>query len=59
MRSNLRSDFVLLRRLLIELANEERLMVGLVLFFFYFDDQLDLPVKETDRLYWCVRDFCL
>ena len=29
------------------------------IFLFYFDDQLDLPVKETDRLYWCVRVVCL
>ena len=29
------------------------------LFYFFFDDQLDLPVKETDRLYWCIWDFHL
>ena len=29
------------------------------LFCFLLDDQLDLLVKETDRLYWCVRDFRL
>ena len=32
---------------------------GRTCFIFLFDDQLDLPVKETDRLYWCVRDLHL
>ena len=37
------------RRLPIGLVSERRITVGLVLFsFYYFDDQLDLPVKETD-----------
>ena len=30
---------------------------GRTCLIFLFDDQLDLPVKETDRLYWCVQDF--
>ena len=48
--------FCLSRRLPIGLANERRI----VLFsFYYFDDQLDLSVKETDRLYCCVRNLHL
>ena len=75
MRRDLRSDFVLSKRLPIELVSEERLTVGFVFFFrllrrlpvglaserritvglvlfsfYYFDDQLDLPVKETDNM---------
>ena len=52
--------FCLLRRSPIGLVSERRITVGLVLFsFYYFDDQLDLPVKETDRLYGCIRNFHL
>ena len=47
-RSDLWSDFVLLQRSPIELASEET--YGRTCFIF-FDDQLDLPMKETDRLY--------
>ena len=31
----------------------------LIYLFIFFNDKLDLPVKETDKLYWCVQDFCL
>ena len=46
-RRDLQSDFVLFRSLPIKLVGEERIMVGLVLFFL-FDDQL--MTSERDRL---------
>ena len=59
-RLTVRLCFFLSQRLPIGLASERRITVGLVLFsFYYFDDQLDLPVKETDRLYCCVRNLRL